>query len=690
MGITNFLYNPGRKGKRQLINEFVIRQDILELILEDLKASNMLTPEQHYLLVGQRGTGKTTLLHRIRYAIEDESELNNWLIPIILTEEQYNISELANLWEAVGQLLEDYHGFTGLFGKMEKHLSSPRYDELCWETLENSLDEKGKKLVILIDNIGDLLKKLDELEVRRLRRILQTKPHVRMIAASPLYLDNIFDYKEPFFEFFKILRLEDLNSADTRTLLLKLAEINDEKPKIERIIRETPERIETLRVLTGGVPRTIALMFNIFIEYEYETSLKDLERILDVVTPLYKHRMDDLPTQQQKIVDAVAKAWDPIGVKALKEKLRLESKVISAQLRQLEKNQVVQKLETSTKNHEYILKERFFNIWYLMRYGRKDDKQRVVWLVRFLESWCTDEEIENRIAGFITRMKTKGLDENYIDFLGEVYTSMTKLSLHAKLLLRGNIPVRYARNLNFKENEINELVNENFSEGDYQGGIKWMSRLDLLNDANEVFILSAILGSIKEDNNNANLIVKALLENLRSNLERSGQIKYQIEHSKDVNITPDVIEHLKYEVQEMQLCDQVICIVGITLCLFCVALSLEKKRFEDAINSLDNGLKMYGMFPSTKANNFTGIKGEVSFLLLGVRMLYLNNQFHSLKKLFTEGYLESEKVKIMYSEIFNPIYLAINSLDPEAEKVNLAPEKAGIVEEIREFIQKEG
>ena len=51
------------------------------------------------------------------------------------------------------------------------------------------------------------------------------------------------------------------------------------------------------------------------------------------------------------------------------------------------KNNVISKISTNTKNNLYILKERFFNIWYLMRYGRKNDENRVLWLTRFFEAW---------------------------------------------------------------------------------------------------------------------------------------------------------------------------------------------------------------------------------------------------------------------------------------------------------------
>ena len=59
-----------------------------------------------------------------------------------------------------------------------------------------------------------------------------------------------------------------------------------------------------MRRLTSGVPRTIVLLFEIFVDNESGDSFRDLETILDRVTPLYKHRMDDLSPQQQEIVHA--------------------------------------------------------------------------------------------------------------------------------------------------------------------------------------------------------------------------------------------------------------------------------------------------------------------------------------------------------------------------------------------------
>jgi hypothetical protein len=221
--------------------------------------------------------------------------------------------------------------------------------------------------------------------------------------------------------------------------LKKLAEMHGETGKIETIIRETPSRIETLRTLSGGLPRTMALLFQVFVDDEHGNAVNDLEKILDAVTPLYKHRMDDLPAQQQKIVDAVARNWEAVSVKELTERLRLESKVISAQLRQLERIDIIEKRTTQTKNHIYLLRERFFNIWYLMRYGRKEDRQRVIWLVKFLELWCDKKEIERRIVSYIEKVKEGKLDPKSVEFYGLVYSFFEEVTPAASMVEESDV-----------------------------------------------------------------------------------------------------------------------------------------------------------------------------------------------------------------------------------------------------------
>jgi len=466
------LYNPDRKNKQEFLDEFVVRHWQFDEIFNDVSTDDMKYPGQHYMLLGQRGSGKTTLLWRLKYAIEDNEYLNKWVIPIMFSEEQYFISQVVNIWEYIAEYLEDTHNFSGLSAEIQQYAHKEDFEEIALDILIKYLDRYKKKVVLLIDNVGDLLDKLDRLEIFRLREILQTRPHLRLIAASSAVLDGILDYQQPFFEFFKMVPLMGLSYDESTALLKKLAEMHGETGKIEKIIRETPSRIETLRTLSGGLPRTMALLFQVFVDDEHGNAVNDLEKILDAVTPLYKHRMDDLPAQQQKIVDAVARNWEAVSVKELTQKLRLESKVISAQLRQLERIDIIEKRTTKTKNHLYLLRERFFNIWYLMRYGRKEDRQRVIWLVRFLELWCDKKEIEKRIVSYVEQVKDGKLDPKTIEFYGQVYSFFQEITPETKFMVRESGPAYIAGKMVFNDEEFDELFDTYLKKKDWKNFVK--------------------------------------------------------------------------------------------------------------------------------------------------------------------------------------------------------------------------
>jgi DNA-binding transcriptional regulator GbsR (MarR family) len=468
----NNLYNPAQKNKNALISEFVVRQDIYEEIMRDLESSKMQHPEQHYLLVGQRGMGKTTLLLRLKYGIEDSTVLGGRVLPIAFTEEQYQISELANLWEYIAEYLED-HGSIQVYNEIVKHIQDAHFEEKAYEMLDSALGKAKKNIVLLIDNIGDLFHKLDITEIRRFREILQTNSRIRVIGGSSSFLQEVLDYQQPFYEFFKIIRLDGLDKDETIKLILRLGEIYGEKEKIGKIVKDMPGRIETLRILTGGVPRTISILFGIFLDYEHENALKDLYKILDVVTPLYKHRMDDLPVQQQKIIDAVAKNWEPITVKELAIRTRVTSKTLSAQLNQLEKEQIVVKQDTATKNKTYMVRERFWNIWYLMRYGRRDDKEKIVWLVKFLESWLSDDDLKKRIESFVGKVKKTGTVDAQLQLFSKVYASLKNLPVSSKLKLK-SIEDQTKEKILMSDEEWLACAQEEFDKENYVDSFRFL------------------------------------------------------------------------------------------------------------------------------------------------------------------------------------------------------------------------
>lgn len=438
--IENKIYNPAAQPKEWLIENFVVRTNVFEKIFKDIKEGDMKYPEQHYIIQGQRGMGKTTLLLRLKYEIENTPKLNKWLLPVFFTEEMYDLTTLSNLWEKLLIYLDNQFG-SALYKETDKYIGTNDYEKRCFELLISALKSNQKKLILFFDNFGELfLDNLNDKDQHRLREVLMNCAEIRIIGASAIVLADLYNYSKPFYEFFKIINLEGLNKDETFQLIKKLEEKSEHPINLEK----SKAKIETLAILTGGVIRTVMLIYEAILADQDGSALKDLETILDKITPLYKHRMEVFPPAQRKIIDVIAKKWDAISTKEISESIRengqlVPSKNISAQLQQLEKNNIIEKKQTNTKNNLYQLKERFFNIWYLMRHGDKYDQCRVKWLTKFLELWYEDEKGFN---GF--------LNEHFLHLRSGNYHANSALMISEALVNSEHINI-----LN-----LNQLINE--------------------------------------------------------------------------------------------------------------------------------------------------------------------------------------------------------------------------------------
>lgn len=455
--------NTGNKEKSSLIDGFVVRNKQFNTIFKEIHPSETDKPEQSYIIIGQRGSGKTTLLYRLKYAIEDDVELQNTLLPIMFSEEQYNLTELENLWENIAELLEETHGWQGIRKDIDLNITQQFYEEKAFEALEDWIKKSGKKIIVFIENIDELFKKIGLQGQQRLREVLLSSNYIRLIASSTTFFDAITDYDKPFFDFFKIIELKGLSKSECISVLLKIADQHGEKERIESIIKANPSRVESLRRLTGGVPRTISYLFQIFLDNENGKAIKDLYQLIDNLTFLYKAELDQLSTQQQKVVDVIARNWDAIAVKEIAAKTRYESKQVSSILNTLERNQVIEIVSTKTKNNLYRIKERFLNIYYLMRFGKKQERENVIWLVRFYDAWCNKTELAQYIDAHLKNLSDGKYDIVAAIDMGNAFFSCENISPELKYDLykktQSILPKNFIKELKYSDKDLYDRIN---------------------------------------------------------------------------------------------------------------------------------------------------------------------------------------------------------------------------------------
>jgi hypothetical protein len=382
------IYNPVLLGDDTLRRHFVVRGDVLERLVDTLRAPR----PTHTLIVGPRGMGKTTLLRRLRLAILDDPALRERWIPLAFPEEQYNVGRLDDLWancvDAAADWLQsigrarDAEGLDDTLDQGRQHAR---------EVLLDLATAEKKGFVLLIDNLDLVLGRLGESEQWELRRVLGGAAPLVLVGASANLADETAEYGKPFYEFLLPLSLAPLSVADMRALLDALgAETGGDAANAVRAVTEG--RLRTLHALTGGNPRTTALLFEVLCQERHADAEALVNGLLDRVTPLYKARFEALPDQLQRVLDAVALAWNPTPAADVATSTGLGINLTSAQLARLVELGHVEKVPLpGTRKTGFQVAERFFGIWYLMRASRRL-RRRLGHLVRFMEMlWEPDD-----------------------------------------------------------------------------------------------------------------------------------------------------------------------------------------------------------------------------------------------------------------------------------------------------------
>ncbi len=402
------IYQNANNSTESIKQNFVIRTHEYELIIEDLLKKNKTDSIQHELILGRRGSGKSTLLKRIQIEIDENTTLQKKYVAINLPEEQGRIYRLFDLWETVYDELCEKYGIQTSKKDFDEFEDDKEYTNYIFGLLHELLDKKKLIAVLLLDNFDRILDNIKAYS-NTLREILLNYNDIKIIAGSTRMAEHFWKYDYPFYEFFRVHRLGALTSDEIKTLLKHWSKIL-EIPQLENFIYEKPGQLEAIRILTDGLPRTLQFFIKILIEHSYTNGYDYLNHIFDKVSPLYQERLDKLTPSHRKIVMEMAFIWHGCTVQQLVDKCKMESKLISANLKQLDQYGIVETRKTGKKNNIYFLAERFFNIWLLGTQGNPSERRKAKYLTIFLENFYNKDELKELAINHIKKLQNKELD----------------------------------------------------------------------------------------------------------------------------------------------------------------------------------------------------------------------------------------------------------------------------------------
>ena len=406
------LYRPHRTLPQALEAIFVGREALLDEILQHLAGWKPRASRQHYLLIGPRGIGKTSLLRIIEHRIRTNAALSRKWVPAALAEDSYRISKVSDILIEVLRILSDVHGLSQLadiYDQVRHDDDDRRIIDQCLDALRGFHRRTGSGILLMVENLNRFLgRPSSRSQAHLLRKILIEEDWLLAILTSPTHLNAVTKPEEPFFEFFQVKHLAEFTPEEQQQMLHKMAALEG-NATFDRYLAEFQSRLRALYHFTGGNPRLGAMLYDLVANHSIRQVRDELDLLLDQLTPFYQGRMNDLGKQEARLLEAMALLPEGCTPTELAREARLPAKSVRSLMIRLEGAGYLRREQRRRKKTVYIIPERFFRIWHQMNYSRAA-RGRVQYLLEFFSSWYASRQERNRVWKEITTEIERGLE----------------------------------------------------------------------------------------------------------------------------------------------------------------------------------------------------------------------------------------------------------------------------------------
>ena len=399
-------YNPAFLTDAELVASFCVRTSefasIVEALHESTSASNV-----HQIVIGPRGSGKTSLLLRVAAEVRRDEALSHQLLPVVFPEESYCVATVGEFWleclRRVADQVSSREGGPDLRRTVEE-LRTVQDDsalaDRCLGTIQDVADDAAKRLVLIVENLNMMFRDMPDANgaAWQLRHTLQTDARIILLASATSRFDQIDHPDRALYDLFRPLQLRPLNTDECATLWEAVSGQ-----------RREPTTIRSLEILTGGSPRLLAIVARFGGGLSFQDLMAQLLDLVDDHTEYFKSHLESLPAQERRVYLALAELWKPASTREIAEQARLDTSKCSAQLKRLVERGAVVVAGGSARRKLHYLAERLYNIYYLLRSGRGPDRLLEA-LVRFMAGYYSPEELKDVGVRLATDISTAGAE----------------------------------------------------------------------------------------------------------------------------------------------------------------------------------------------------------------------------------------------------------------------------------------